>query len=737
MKQMESLKDERPQILKNKDKRLKKRKEGEGRLADEDVDERQVVRAEEQAARSARMLYVLQRQVCEIEDELNKKKRGIKHTKKSQTLSRLAAAHRGAVRALQTFVSQAPLQPKVGHGLPPMYQELSALIRQLSLLAAQLHINGEDFSGEAKREKDRDEKVQFHSKDEPGKEEVVSRAIDKTPEKASAFIQEVADRKPRRTIKPRSPPKQVVTSSPDPTPERDAVLQAGLSALLRVKDTPVQTPVVKPKFQPRPAVQVEKPVKQASKKSLLLPVKLKLQRQKAFQTAKRVKLHHDVDQAHFAKGTVASILKKAPPVVGHQPVAQTRTPPRAPTWEGPHTPERVHYQGLHSLSPRSHRRQYETQKLQSPRSPKYARRILPTDLELIEREVARQRWLDEEAERKIRDLERERRLEVMQRHRRSPDVLLPKRLISETEDAIRSRLKPLLDRAEAIAETEAKREAGQKKSLQHQLGKLASQTTLNQADVLAEKVLDDILEDTVLEMQRLELEDDVQRQADNLQNSSTLENILQRLQSFEKAEEEIRQHWVQVNYADVEKSTENLPTGKRTQPAKDPKPIMFTRAVETESHRLLPGNAQAPPDDDRRGVSEPFRLLNEISATSSFSSLMEERSFAQSSIYKSSQNSSAPQSRPLTSGTRPTVFLSVPKEMRASIVSYRNRFNKYLQDTSTHEEGTFDPWGLLNRISEELLEEALQEVGHELDNVCDVYAEALYNQEFVSVSSDA
>ena len=36
----------------------------------------------------------------------------------------------------------------------------------------------------------------------------------------------------------------VLTSSPDPTPERDAVLQAGLSALLRAKDTPAQTPMV-------------------------------------------------------------------------------------------------------------------------------------------------------------------------------------------------------------------------------------------------------------------------------------------------------------------------------------------------------------------------------------------------------------------------------------------------------------------------------------------------------------
>lgn len=63
MKQMEGLKSERPEVLRNKDKRLKRRRDGEVRLSDEDLDQRQMVRAEEQAARSARMLYVLQRQV--------------------------------------------------------------------------------------------------------------------------------------------------------------------------------------------------------------------------------------------------------------------------------------------------------------------------------------------------------------------------------------------------------------------------------------------------------------------------------------------------------------------------------------------------------------------------------------------------------------------------------------------------------------------------------------------------
>ena len=63
MMQMEGLRNERPEVLRNKDKRLKRRRGDEVRLSDDDVDQRQVVRPEEQAARSARMLYVLQRQV--------------------------------------------------------------------------------------------------------------------------------------------------------------------------------------------------------------------------------------------------------------------------------------------------------------------------------------------------------------------------------------------------------------------------------------------------------------------------------------------------------------------------------------------------------------------------------------------------------------------------------------------------------------------------------------------------
>ncbi|KAM9046071.1 protein moonraker isoform 2-T5 [Megaptera novaeangliae] len=107
---------------------------------DPDEERRIRVRRQEQAVRSARMLYVLQRQVKEIQEELDKlSPHKIKHTKKSRAVSRLAAAHRGAIRALQMFVTQ--FTDRVEHPVPTWCQELGSLIRQLSLCSAKLEAN--------------------------------------------------------------------------------------------------------------------------------------------------------------------------------------------------------------------------------------------------------------------------------------------------------------------------------------------------------------------------------------------------------------------------------------------------------------------------------------------------------------------------------------------------------------------------------------------------------------------
>ncbi|KPP78580.1 hypothetical protein Z043_101914, partial [Scleropages formosus] len=76
------------------------------------------IRRQEQAARSARIIYTLQRQ--------------------GKAVDRLAAAHRGAVRAMQVFVSQ--LSDQSANWIPSHYKELGQLIRQLSLCSAKMEV---------------------------------------------------------------------------------------------------------------------------------------------------------------------------------------------------------------------------------------------------------------------------------------------------------------------------------------------------------------------------------------------------------------------------------------------------------------------------------------------------------------------------------------------------------------------------------------------------------------------
>ena len=109
------------------------------------IELRTAIKAEEQAARSARMLYVLQRQVHEIQSELERQEAQpwkVTHTKKSRSMSRLAAAHRAAVRAIQMFVQTG--ESNAYSSLRGMEQELAYLIRQLSQCCIDMNIGNPD-----------------------------------------------------------------------------------------------------------------------------------------------------------------------------------------------------------------------------------------------------------------------------------------------------------------------------------------------------------------------------------------------------------------------------------------------------------------------------------------------------------------------------------------------------------------------------------------------------------------
>lgn len=214
----------------------------------EEESRRRDTRAGEQASRSARMLYFLQQQVKEVQNELARLGQGkLRHTRKTQTLHRLAAAHRGAVRALQSFVQHLPDQD-ISHGMPKVYQELALLIRQLSLCCAELEVGGETGVPESVVSILQQATNFSDSMAEEMKRSPLSPKARKAVDHRHKRLQSPVSRQLFSEPRSQKPgPKTVerlrrdVRRRQDPvsSPDRGAVLKAGMEALLRASKTPL------------------------------------------------------------------------------------------------------------------------------------------------------------------------------------------------------------------------------------------------------------------------------------------------------------------------------------------------------------------------------------------------------------------------------------------------------------------------------------------------------------------
>ncbi|CAN9510893.1 unnamed protein product [Ophioblennius macclurei] len=103
-------------------------------LEDEEEARREIHR-KKQAAQFARIIYVLQQQVKEVQVEIQKSSDG----KQTAPLIRLAAAHRRALRALRVFNQQ--LSDASSCRVPSHSKDLSQLLRQLALCTAKAELD--------------------------------------------------------------------------------------------------------------------------------------------------------------------------------------------------------------------------------------------------------------------------------------------------------------------------------------------------------------------------------------------------------------------------------------------------------------------------------------------------------------------------------------------------------------------------------------------------------------------
>ncbi|XP_063810382.1 protein moonraker isoform X2 [Pseudophryne corroboree] len=311
------------------------KKERYGEVLDPSEEARGRIRQQQRASRSARMLYVLQQQVKEIHEDLEKlSPQKIKHTKKSRTMSRLAAVHRGAIRALQIFITQ--LSERGEQQIPSLYKELGHLIRQLSLCTAKLE-SGDDPASSSMiisilqlvEDLDTllDHKISSRAKKtSPNTAASRSPPILKDSSNTRSAVREDQCIQPvymqtepleeswthvSRQLVLDNPPESVIGAAhaePKPSsPERKAALRAGLEALIQAGHL---------KGLPR------KESGQNKNKGVLIP-----HRPKGFRQPRKI---NPTQPAHFQEKTVAFKLKENHPIVRERKIPWVPPNPTSP-----------------------------------------------------------------------------------------------------------------------------------------------------------------------------------------------------------------------------------------------------------------------------------------------------------------------------------------------------------------------------------------------------------------------
>nr|XP_012424213.4 protein moonraker isoform X3 [Taeniopygia guttata] len=582
-------------------------------LLDPENEQRLCARRRQQAARSARMLYMLQQQVKEIQNDLEKlSPHTIKHTKKSRAVSRLAAAHRGAVRTLQAFANQ--FTDQTDEQIPAHYKELGSLIRQLSLCSAKLE--GDSSISEAIIDillQVEDLNSLLENKQTPKTvKKCISASQAKSPRNTEPFperkhfLSPKGENKPltlkgqhgQESKKPLSA-RSLLTAvqqanscahilhnkyqeeSGPPTSERNATLQGSTDVLVRTR-----------------AVKKESVLESgALKKKVVL---LASKPQGMLKSLKSRRAHPPGKHARFQEPTIAFQLKenKRPAKESKMSRLPSKPPPR-------------------SVSPK-----------------------------------------------------------------RSQTVS-PAQYTDKAEKEIREWSEPPLDRTQQVA---------------------------TNADILSEKLLDDLLEDTAQELWSMDQHERLQAEALPVADTRSLESMLQRMEEIERYQEAVRRRVTQIVYSDsqfwAQEDKMELQTASTAKKPTSPHPVQITKLIrhgELETDILFEKPFDSTDIDENKEAEEKLQTGNDILQPLPLNSLQKAYS----------------------------VSLSVPSNVLQSILDYNSRYKHHLKLISHEVVGSFNPWQIAESLAEQLTEEALCDVAAELQDVCEDYAEAVFTSEFL------
>ncbi|KAL0973215.1 hypothetical protein UPYG_G00200430 [Umbra pygmaea] len=682
-----------------------------GRMVEEPLEpeaQRRVeVRRQEQASRSARILYVLQQQVKEIQEDLDKlRSNGFRHTKKSRAMNRLAAAHRGAVRAMQAFTNQ--LSDPSEHKLHSHYKELGQLVRQLSLCSAKVSMDQGSTIPETALDILRNLETldtALSKQQSPGRRrQAPARSsspagLPRSPHHSLSPPRPRAPKNPagrplrgrHRAAGPKKPfpahrrvfrldQKPHTAAQPHPLPDRSQVLRAGVESLVNLRGLGVEMGHV-----PNDQGEAQQP-----------------DRTKRQGVPER--------DAGFQQATVASRLRVS------QPPQKEASVPWVPT--SPHSSPKLQPQQrspqrrpeprclFSSLKPSSSPpQQWPSSVVTAPQDQQ------PTSRSHAHNEALRNAWLDKMTMRRLKELNQRSKEEAERIQRLRSELGSPTQWAERAELEARGRLQPLLDQALHLGAAAFQNQDSKAISLPLRRPQFstAADTGTDSVEVPSEALLEDLLDDAARSAWAAGtagwMEGVRQRQLQN----PTLEDMLLRMEEIEKDQESVRRRFATITYSDPRCwDVEDTPGPQQSAPDLNPVSPQLIKI-----HRPAEQHTTTADIHLRSPVENGFLSDGSIKEDSSSQP-------APGSAFP------APEER-----RRRGICLFVPASMQRSIHQYRQDHEAYLRLVAHEAVGNFNPWTIADRMADELMSEALADVAAEFQDVCEEYAEAVFTSEFL------
>ncbi|XP_040605007.1 protein moonraker isoform X3 [Mesocricetus auratus] len=679
-------------------------------------------------------------------------------------MSRLAAAHRGAIRALQMFVTQ--FTDRGEHPVPAQCKELGNLIRQLSLCSAKL---------------DTDPSVPDVVIDILQKIEALESLLEKklSPKKVKKCITEIQSRFPIGsqkilekwpTVLPKNERRPLVTKETFP---QEASRPSVAKRLLADDCQPdVELPVTQ-RLESELGVVDEDTLPEAPftlghgkdvKDEALTPAKTRAVRKKTAMEHMPFRKKDTLESARLQQGlhisernrpnqpysksrlqqtTVSSRLK-----MNRQPVKDHRAPwippnptsppasPKCAAWLKVKSSPRdatkeqsLQQEDTHEESQLGGAAEQEAARLSWPnaQSSKRLKELEELEAKGMER-MQKQRldWLEAETFRRTKELD-ELKAEEMERLQKLS--VSATQLADKVEEAVLERLKPLLIKAQRVnSSVEANSLLKDRPSPSAAAAAAtAAAATASQPAVQASGVsygsrnihhLDDRLEDAAHELWAMTHDKNLGLETSatlgDSKDSPDLETMMLRMEEMEKYQETVRQRYNKIVYADPhlwiqeERNDQSNPAVSERPLA--PHPIKITKTATPKSpavNILLERPCNANSLDESLGTEEESEKRE-----APFPSVGED-------LHQKE-------------GRTP---LFVPPGMRHSIGDYCSRFEQFLRVISHEAIGSFNPCLIAESFSDELVDEALGAVAAELQDVCEDYAEAVFTSEFLEAAA--